>query len=84
MPAVPLLAGAELPIPPGAARILTEGARSGKLTHLEHVPAAQGRRVGWPDWVPPEVTKAFEAAGVSGPWAHQAAAAAHAAAGRSR
>jgi DEAD/DEAH box helicase domain-containing protein len=82
MPAVPLLAGAELPIPPGAARILTEGARSGKLTHLEHVPAAQGRRVGWPDWAPPEVTKAFEAAGVPGPWAHQAAAAGHAAAGR--
>ena len=82
MPAVPLLAGAELPIPPGAARILTEGARSGKLTHLEHLPAAQGQRVGWPGWAPPEVTKAFEAAGVPGPWAHQAAAASHAAAGR--
>src|SRR5215831_12783063 len=82
MPAVPLLAGAELPIPPGAARILGEGARSGKLTHLEHVPASPGQRVAWPDWAPPEVTKAFEAAGVPGPWVHQAAAAGHAAAGR--
>jgi len=82
MPAVPLLAGAELPIPPGAARILTEGARSGQLTHLEHVPACPGKRVDWPVWAPPEVTKAFEAAGVPGPWAHQAAAADHAAAGR--
>jgi DEAD/DEAH box helicase domain-containing protein len=82
MPAVPLLADVELPIPPGAGRILGAGARSGRLTHLEHVPAAEGRRVGWPDWAPPEITKAFEAAGVPGPWAHQAAAADHAAAGR--
>jgi DEAD/DEAH box helicase domain-containing protein len=82
MPAVPLLAEDELPIPPGAAQILAAGARSGQLTHLEYVPASPGRRVGWPDWAPPEVTKAFEAAGVPGPWVHQAAAADHAAAGR--
>jgi DEAD/DEAH box helicase domain-containing protein len=93
MTAVPLLAEDELPetpndsppaspIPPGAARILGAGARSGKLTHLEHVPAAAGRRVEWPDWARPEVTSAFEAIGVPGPWEHQAAAANHAAAGR--
>jgi len=82
MPVVPLLAGDELPIPPGAGKILGAGARSGRLTHLEHVPATEGHRVGWPDWAPLEVTKAFEAAGVPGPWAHQAAAADHAAAGR--
>jgi DEAD/DEAH box helicase domain-containing protein len=82
MPAVPLLVDHDLPIPPRAGAILSAGARSGRLTHLEHVPAAEGRRVGWPDWAPPEVTKAFEAAGVPGPWAHQAAAAGHAAAGR--
>ncbi len=85
MTAVPLLAEDELPvipIPPGAARILEAGARSGKLTHLEHMPASPGRRVAWPDWAPPEVAKAFEAAGVPGPWEHQAAAAGHAAAGR--
>jgi DEAD/DEAH box helicase domain-containing protein len=83
MPTVPLLADEEeLPIPRGAARILGEGARSGKLTHLEHVPASSGRRVDWPAWAAPEVVKAFEAAGVPGPWAHQAAAADHAAAGR--
>src|SRR5215468_4776008 len=82
MPAVPLLADRELPIPPRAGAILSAGARSGRLTHLEHVPAAEGRRVGWPDWAPLEVTKALEGAGVFGPWAHQAAAAGHAAAGR--
>jgi len=82
MPAVPLLAGDELPIPPSAARVLGAGARSGRLTHLEHVHASAGRRVAWPDWAPPQVTKAFETAGVPGPWAHQATAADHAAAGR--
>jgi len=82
MPAVPLLAGDELPIPPGAGQILRAGARSGRLTHLDHVPAAHGRRVDWPDWAAPEVIKAFEAGGVPGPWAHQAEAADHAAAGQ--
>ena len=82
MPAVPLLAGCELPIPPSAARVLEAGARSGRLTHLEQVQAAAGQRVDWPDWAPPQVTKAFENVGVPAPWAHQAAAADHAAAGR--
>ena len=78
MPPVPLLAGCELPIPPAAAQVLDAGARSGKLTHLEHVQAVPGRRVDWPDWASPHVTNAFGNAGVSGPWAHQAAAADHA------
>ena len=82
MPTVPLLADDERSIPAGAAQILESGARSGRLTHLEQVPPSPGRRVGWPDWAPPEVTKAFEEAGVPGPWAHQADAADHAAAGR--
>jgi DEAD/DEAH box helicase domain-containing protein len=38
--------------------------------------------VDWPAWVPSQVTDAFEAAGVSRPWEHQALAAEHAAAGR--
>jgi DEAD/DEAH box helicase domain-containing protein len=82
MPAVPLLARNELPIPPGADVVLHAGARTGKLTHLEHIPGSPGRRVDWPAWVPPQVTGAFEAAGVPGPWEHQALAAEHAAAGR--
>src|ERR1700733_12815333 len=82
MPTVPLLADDERSIPAGAAQILESGARSGRLTHLEQVPPSPGRRVGWPDWAAPEVTKAFEEAGVPGPWAHQADAADHAAAGR--
>jgi DEAD/DEAH box helicase domain-containing protein len=82
MPAVPLLAGNELPIPPGADVVLHAGARTGRLTHLEHIPGSPGRRVDWPAWVPAQVTQAFEASGVPSPWEHQALAAEHAAAGR--
>jgi DEAD/DEAH box helicase domain-containing protein len=82
MTAVQSLDVAELPMPAGAAGLLEAGARSGRLTHAEHVPASPGRRVSWPDWASPEVIAAFEAAGVPGPWAHQALAAGHAAAGR--
>jgi DEAD/DEAH box helicase domain-containing protein len=69
-------------MPPGAVGLLEAGARSGRLTHTEHVPASPGRRVGWPGWIPPHVISAFEAAGVPGPWAHQAQAAGHATEGR--
>jgi|CZKW01.1.fsa_nt_gi DEAD/DEAH box helicase domain-containing protein len=63
--------------------LLDQGAESGRLTHLEHLPAREGCRTTWPLWVPGEVTDAFGRAGISGPWAHQAAAAQHARAGRS-
>jgi DEAD/DEAH box helicase domain-containing protein len=67
---------------PGASRILRRGARSGRLTHRELIPARAGRRADWPAWVPPELTGALAAAGLPAPWAHQAAAADHAHAGR--
>src|SRR6266487_878203 len=67
---------------PGAIRLLSLGARSGRLTHVEHIPARTGRSTGWPDWVPPVLVEAFAAAGVPAPWAHQAAAADHARSGR--
>src|ERR1039457_3902314 len=68
---------------PGAIRILERGARSGRLIHLEELPARAGRRVDWPSWVPRQLTGALELAGVPGPWAHQAAAAQLAHGGRS-
>jgi DEAD/DEAH box helicase domain-containing protein len=73
---------ADSPMPPGAVGLLEAGARSGRLTHTEHVPALPGRRVAWPDWVAAEVISAFEVSGVPGPWAFQARAADLAAAGR--
>ena len=67
---------------PGALRILERGAQSGRLTHLEHLPARRGRLADWPAWVPRHLTEALRDAGVSRPWAHQATAAESAHAGR--
>jgi DEAD/DEAH box helicase domain-containing protein len=67
---------------PGAAAVLARGQRSGRLTHLEQVPAKPGQPAGWPDWVPDELTTAFAAAGMPRPWTHQAAAAGLAHAGQ--
>lgn len=84
MPEVmPLAAGEQLAPAEGAARILRLGARSGRLTHVEHIPASEGRRADWPDWVPAQLTGALAAAGVPAPWAHQVTAADHARSGRS-
>ena len=88
MPDPQLLApdGAAIPtghrLPPGALAILRRGASSGRLTHIERLPARQGVRAPWPEWVPPGLVAAFGRAGVSEPWTHQAAAADLARAGR--
>src|SRR5579859_1104628 len=66
-----------------AARILRRGARSGRLMHVEEIAARPGEGVPWPQWVPGEITRAFSRAGVSRPWAHQAAMAEHARRGNS-
>jgi DEAD/DEAH box helicase domain-containing protein len=65
-----------------ALRLLCRDGRDGRLTHCEHLSARPGRRAPWPDWAPPELTRAFAQAGVPEPWQHQAAAAEHARAGR--
>jgi DEAD/DEAH box helicase domain-containing protein len=67
---------------PAAARILRRGMRTGRLIHVEQLPASEGRCLPWPDWVPAEITEAFIRAGVSMPWAHQVAMAEHARRGR--
>jgi DEAD/DEAH box helicase domain-containing protein len=56
-----------------AARILSRGARSGRLVHAEHLAARPGRAAAWPDWVPGPVVAALAATGVAHPWAHQTA-----------
>ena len=63
-------------------RILAEGARSGRLTHVEEIPGRPGELGAWPDWVPPVLATALGRAGVTAPWVHQATAAGHAHAGR--
>src|SRR5580692_9578068 len=60
---------------PGVRRILELGRETGRLTHVERLPARPGRRVPWPAWVPPGLVASFAATGIEGPWEHQAAAA---------
>jgi DEAD/DEAH box helicase domain-containing protein len=65
------------------ARILRRGADTGRLTHVQQIPARRGRRADWPDWVPAELLAALAQAGAARPWTHQARAARLARAGRS-
>ncbi|HUZ27234.1 MAG TPA: DEAD/DEAH box helicase [Streptosporangiaceae bacterium] len=65
------------------ARILRRGADTGRLTHLQRIPARRGRRSRWPDWLPPELSQALTQSGAARPWTHQARAARLARSGRS-
>src|SRR5580704_13563141 len=67
---------------PPTARILHEGTRDGQVTHIERIPGRAGQAAAWPDWIPAELRQGFAESGISAPWAHQAAAADHARAGR--
>ncbi|TDB87702.1 DEAD/DEAH box helicase [Actinomadura sp. 7K534] len=64
-------------------RLLADPTRRERITHVESVPARQGRRADWPAWSPPLLVERLAAAGIEAPWEHQAAAAEHARAGRS-
>lgn len=64
-------------------RLLADPARRDRITHVENVPARQGRRAEWPAWSPALLVERLAAAGIEAPWEHQAAAAEHAHAGRS-
>jgi len=50
--------------------------------HVEEIAARPGEGVPWPEWVPEHIALAFSRAGVTRPWAHQAAMAEHAHQGR--
>jgi DEAD/DEAH box helicase domain-containing protein len=65
-----------------AARLLADRARGGRLTHVERIPARDGRAVSWPSWVPPLIVDRLRQAGVHAPWEHQAAVSEHARGGR--
>jgi DEAD/DEAH box helicase domain-containing protein len=65
-----------------ALRMLREGQRTGRLLHLERIPARAGVPAAWPDWVPGEITAALRRRGVRAPWSHQVTAADHARSGR--
>ncbi|MDP3711676.1 MAG: DEAD/DEAH box helicase [Mycobacteriales bacterium] len=56
-------------------RLLLDPAQRDKVTHVEHVPAREGRRAPWPEWVPQLLRDRLALAGVPSPWEHQAVAA---------
>ncbi len=56
-------------------RLLLDPAHRDKVTHVEHVPAREGRRADWPLWVPDLLRDRLALAGVPSPWEHQAQAA---------
>ncbi len=62
--------------------LLAAPGRTGRLTHVERVPARAARHAPWPGWADPRLVAAWRARGVQRPWAHQAAAAESARAGR--
>ncbi|WP_433330582.1 DEAD/DEAH box helicase [Spirillospora sp. CA-294931] len=64
-------------------RLLADPSRRDRITHVERVPAREGRRTGWPDWSTDLLIDRLAADGVDAPWTHQAEAAEHARAGRS-
>ncbi|GAA0283056.1 DEAD/DEAH box helicase [Actinomadura nitritigenes] len=64
-------------------RLLADPSRRDRITHVERVPAREGRRAPWPSWSPPLLVDRLAAAGIEAPWEHQASAAEHARDGRS-
>jgi DEAD/DEAH box helicase domain-containing protein len=53
------------------------------VTHVERVPAREGRRCDWPEWAPELLIDRLRLAGIDRPWEHQARAAELAHSGRS-
>ncbi|WP_084264419.1 DEAD/DEAH box helicase [Actinomadura macra] len=64
-------------------RLLADPTRRDRITHVENVPAREGRRAAWPEWAPPLLVERLAAQGIEAPWKHQADAAEHAWTGRS-
>ncbi|GAA4632767.1 DEAD/DEAH box helicase [Actinoallomurus vinaceus] len=64
-------------------RLRDDPRRHGRITHVQSVPAGEGRTADWPAWVPPLLIERLRLAGVERPWEHQARAAELAHAGRS-
>ncbi len=52
------------------------------IRHVQRIPPRAGRWATWPDWTPPELVAALGRRGIDRPWAHQAAVAEAAHAGR--
>ncbi|MGI8334982.1 DEAD/DEAH box helicase [Actinomadura scrupuli] len=65
------------------ARLLADPSRRDQITHVEFVPARQGRQGEWPEWVPRVLIDRLRTAEIEAPWEHQVTAAEHARSGDS-
>jgi len=63
-------------------RLLADGSRDGRLTHLRELPQREGRTAPWPQWADPALIAGYQQLGVREPWEHQADAADSAWSGR--
>ncbi|MBC7305634.1 MAG: hypothetical protein H5T80_01665, partial [Dietzia sp.] len=51
--------------------LLAGGRRADRATHVEHLPAREGRTAPWPGWADPRLVAGYRALGVAEPWEHQ-------------
>ena len=56
-------------------RLLDDPRNRERITHVEKVPAREGRHAEWPSWAPSLLVDRLRHAGVERPWEHQARAA---------
>src|SRR4051794_16884839 len=49
-------------------RLLADPFRRERITHVEIVPAREGRRSEWPSWLPEPLTGRLGLAGIEAPW----------------
>lgn len=68
--------------PEGESPLSPPAPKPGALKHVSEIPARSGRPRPWPEWVGPEVVRAYGNLGISAPWSHQVQAAELAHSGR--
>ncbi|MFB9833303.1 DEAD/DEAH box helicase [Actinoallomurus acaciae] len=56
-------------------RLLNDPRNRERITHVENVPAREGRHAEWPSWAPRLLLDRLRHAGIERPWEHQARAA---------
>jgi len=56
-------------------RLTLPAGREDRLTHLEILPARDGKPAPWPRWAAPQLVDAWKARGIKTPWTHQVEAA---------
>ena len=52
-------------------QVLATHGRHDRLTHVETLPARAAVSASWPDWLPKDLVRAWELAGIERPWRHQ-------------